>query len=186
MTTIYFVRHSKPDFTITDELTRPLSDEGLKKCKKVTDYLLDKEIHKVYSSPYKRAFDTVAGYANQAKLEVEIVNDFRERKVDSGWIEDFESFSKRQWEDFQYRLSDGECLLEVQQRNLNALNNVLLDNANKNVVIGTHGTALSTIVNHFNSDFLYDDFVRIKNLMPFIIVMKFRNLTVLEIEEVIL
>ena len=88
MTTVYFVRHSKPDFTITDELTRPLSDEGLKKCKKVTDYLLDKEIHKVYSSPYKRAFDTVAGYANQAKLEVEIVNDFRERKVDGGWIEE--------------------------------------------------------------------------------------------------
>ena len=35
----------------------------------------------------------------------------------------------------------------VQNRNIEALNEILSDNADKEIVIGTHGTALSTILN---------------------------------------
>ena len=49
MNTVYFVRHAKPDFTIKDELLRPLSEEGINDSKKVTEYLKDKNITKIYS-----------------------------------------------------------------------------------------------------------------------------------------
>jgi len=32
----------------------------------------------------------------------------------------------------------------------------------KNIVIGTHGTALSTIINYYDSTYGYDDFERMK------------------------
>lgn len=41
-------------------------------------------------------------------LEINIIEDFRERKVDSIWIEDFDKFAKEQWSNFDYKLSDGE------------------------------------------------------------------------------
>jgi len=77
--------------------------------------------------------------------------------VGNVWIEDFNSFAKKQWEDFDYKLSDGESLREVQNRNIKALNEVLRMYEGKNIVIGTHGTALSTIINYYDSTYGYDD-----------------------------
>ena len=58
-------------------------------------------------------------------LEIRIEEGFRERRIDSVWIEDFHSFCKAQWADFDYKLSDGETLNQVQQRNISALNKLL-------------------------------------------------------------
>ena len=72
----------------------------------------------MFSSPYKRSKDTIQEFADMKNLEIFLIEDFRERKIDSVWIEDYNSFSKKQWEDFSYKLSDGECLEEVQSRNI--------------------------------------------------------------------
>lgn len=74
-----------------------------------------------------------------------------------------------QWNDFTYKLSDGECLQEVQTRNMSALQQVLNKYAGKNIVVGSHGTALSTIINYYDHSFGYNDFEKIKNVMPWIV-----------------
>lgn len=119
MTRIYFVRHARPDFSIHDDLTRPLADKGI--------------------------------------------------------IEDFDSFVKEQWNNFDYKLSRGESLNEVQKRNTDALYEIVRENTDRNIVIGTHGTALSTLINYYNKDFGYSDFERIKHLMPFIVCVEFQG-----------
>ena len=43
----------------------------------------------------------------------------------------------------------------------------------KTVAIGTHGTALSRILNYFDPSFGADDFLRIINFMPYIIRLDF-------------
>ena len=97
------------------------------------------------------------------------VEDFRERMVDTGWIEDFRTFSKRQWADFQYKLTDGECLAEVQQRNVRALAEVLKRHPGGHIVIGTHGTALSTLLHHYDPAYGYDWFERIRTVIPLVV-----------------
>ncbi len=77
----------------------------------------------------------------------------------------------RQWEDFSYRLPDGECLDEVQKRNIAALNKVLEEYRDKNIVIGTHGTALSVIIKYFNDDYCWKDFEGIISKMPWAVKM---------------
>ena len=59
MNRIYFVRHAKPDFSIHDDLTRPLAEEGIINSKKICEFLKGKNINRIYSSPYKRAIDTI-------------------------------------------------------------------------------------------------------------------------------
>lgn len=156
-------------------MTRELSAKGMEDRKLVTKFLSDKNIDAVLSSPYKRAFDTIADFADSKGLNIEIIDDFRERKVDSIWIEDFASFSKTQWADFDYKLSDGESLNQVQSRNISALNDVLKKFMDKTIVIGSHGTALSTIINYYDNSFGYEDFERIRTLMPWIVEFTFQN-----------
>ena len=184
MTNVYFVRHAEPDFSIHDDLTRPLTAKGKADAKLVTKYFRDKEIHEVLSSPYLRAVDTVKDFADEVGYDIKIIQDFRERKVDSVWIEDFHSFTKKQWEDFDYKLSDGESLREVQARNISALREVLCLYEGKNIVIGTHGTALSTIIHYYQNTYEYKDFEKIRTLMPWIVKMQFKNNECLNITPV--
>ncbi|MFL0247234.1 histidine phosphatase family protein [Candidatus Clostridium stratigraminis] len=183
LTKVYFVRHAKPDFSVKDDLLRPLTEEAMEERKKVTEFLADKDINRVYSSPCKRAIDTIKHFAESMNLSIDIINDFRERKVDNIWIEDFNAFAKEQWLDFNYKLDNGECLYEVQNRNIMALMQILAENEEHNIVIGSHGTALSTIINYFNKEFRYADFERIKDLMPFIVCFTFEGQAIINIEE---
>lgn len=183
-TNIYFIRHAEPDRSVKDEMLRPLTEKGISDAALVVKALKDKNIAVVYSSPYKRAVDTVMGLADAYNLKINIVDDFRERKVDNIWVEDFRSFSRKQWEDFNYKLECGECLREVQERNIAALYKVLISNQGRNAVIGSHGTALSTIINYFNPNFGYDDFWSIIDKMPYIICFKFDGMEFKGMEDV--
>ncbi len=175
MTRVYFVRHAEPNYDNHDDMLRELSPKGMEDRKLVTAFLSDKNIDIVLSSPFKRAVDTVADFAEKEGLPIETIEDFRERRVDSSWIEDFNAFAKKQWSDFDYKLSDGECLGEVQYRNIAALNTVLDKYPGKNIVIGSHGTSLSTIINYYDSSFGYDDFEKIRFVMPWIVEFVFDN-----------
>ncbi len=95
---IYFVRHAEPNYNNHEDAERELSEKGMEDRKRVTAFLCDKEIDLVVSSPFRRAVDTIRDLAEKKGLEIELIEDFRERRVDSGWIEDFQSFAKMQSE----------------------------------------------------------------------------------------
>ncbi|NYB75222.1 histidine phosphatase family protein [Sedimentibacter hydroxybenzoicus DSM 7310] len=173
MTEVYFVRHAEPNYMNHDDELRELTEKGLTDRMLVTDFLKDKNIDAVLSSPYKRSVDTVKDFADKYGHQVVIVSGFKERKIDSVWIDDFTAFSQRQWMDFDYKLTDGETLREVQNRNIDALKWTLNKYRNKRIVIGSHGTALSTIINYYDTSFGYDSFNNIKEIMPWIVKFTF-------------
>ena len=173
MTTIYFVRHAKPNYQNHNDRLRELTEKGLEDSRSVTAFLSDKKIDLILSSPYRRAIDTIKNFADKNEMPILIVDDFRERKVDTAWVDDFESFCKSQWEDFNFKLPGGESLKEVQSRNIRALKKILQKYKGKNIVIGTHGTSLSTIIHYFNPAFGYEDFQEIRNFMPWILQFDF-------------
>ncbi len=173
MTQIYFVRHAEPNYRNHDDASRELSPRGMADRELVTAFLLDKGIDAVLSSPYRRAVDTVRHFADTVRLPVIHIPDFREREVAGEWIDDFNSFSRRQWADFDFSLPGGECLRDVQARNIAALRQVLLEYEGKRVAIGGHGTSISTILNYFDPTFGNDGFERIRRLMPWIVRLDF-------------
>lgn len=65
MTTVYFVRHCKPDGKVIDERNRPLTDEGISDSYKVMEMLKDK---KFISKLYKRSFDSGKIFFQQTKF----------------------------------------------------------------------------------------------------------------------
>ena len=177
MTTVYFIRHAQADNANRDDRNRPLTEKGMNDRALVTAFLQDKKINAVFSSPFKRAVDTVADFAQKNGFVIETVEDFRERKSDSDWLQDtdFWPFAERQWADFSYSLSDGECLAGVQARNIAALNQVLIRNEGKNIVIGTHGTALSTMIHYYDHTYDFEAYRTMVNFLPWVVVMSFEG-----------
>ena len=186
MTTVYFVRHAQADNSIRDGRIRPLTEKGMKDRTLITEFLQDKSIDAVLSSPFKRAVDTIADFAEKNGFEIRTIEAFRERKSDSDWIQDtdFFPFVEKQWSDFSYSLSDGECLAEVQNRNIAALNDVLIEHNGKNIVIGTHGTALSTIINYYDQEYGFTDFMEMVNILPWVVRMNFNDDGCISIEKI--
>ena len=196
MTTIYFVRHAQSDYTVRDPMTRPLTQKGHEDCRLVTELLSKKNINAVISSPFKRAVDTVADFAQKNNLQIEIMEDFREQKGDSGVKRDKRKthqfsdnaelyvYLERQWADFDYALSDGETLGEVQKRNIAALDKVLRTHEGKTLAIGTHGMALCTIINYYDSTFGFADFMAMVDITPWVVRMDFEGTDFLRLEKV--
>ncbi len=187
MTTVYFIRHAEADNAVRDGQIRPLTEKGMKDRAMVTRFLQDKNIDVVLSSPFKRAIDTIADFAEENGFEIKTIEDFRERKSDSDMGKrnvEFNSFMEQQWADYNYTFSDGECLAKVQERNISALNEVLVNYKDKNIVIGTHGTSLSTIINYYDNTYCFTDFMAMLNILPWIVRMSFENERIIEIEKI--
>ena len=187
MTNIYFIRHAESDTSVRNGRIRPLTEKGMASRALVTEFLQNKNISAVLSSPFKRAVDTISGFADKNGFGIEIVEDFREQKSSSDMRRDNPDFRlnlERQWFDFTYAFSDGECLKEVQERNIAALSSVLSAHKNKNIAIGTHATALSAIINYYDSTYGFKDFEEMEHKLPWAVKMAFDGLKCIEIEKI--
>lgn len=182
MTTIYFVRHCKPDGAVHDDRNRPLTEEGMEDSKKVLEVLKDKNVDVFISSPYKRSYDSIKATADFYKKQIITDERLRERKAGKD-SNNHEMFKKR-WADLSFAEADGECIGSVQKRNIEALNEILEKYENKTIVIGTHGTALSSIFNYYDNTFNADSFMKIVDLMPYIVKMQFEGKNNISKEDV--
>ena len=171
MTKVYFVRHAQPDFAWEDDRTRPLTVEGKADSRVVVEFLKDKEIDVFYCSPYLRSMDTIADTARYYGKE--IITDERLREREKGANGNGRDMLCKRWGDLDYHEEGGESIHMVQARNVAALQDILRAKPDKNIVIGTHGTALSSILNYYDAAFGCDDFWRIVDWMPYIIELDF-------------
>ncbi len=177
-TNIIFVRHAQSQYGEDDRI-RPLTEAGVQSREVVVETLKGLQIDGFLSSPYKRSVDTIRPAADFFGMTIETDERFRERKVgtwDDGWLE-------KRWADFSCAEEGGECLASVQSRNMEALKEVLAVYAGKTVVVGTPGTALSAILNYYDSSFGLNDFLRIVGWMPYIVELVFEGETLIEKRE---
>ena len=184
MTSIYFVRHAKPNHAHEDDRTRPLTEEGINDAKQVIEVLSSIHLDYAVSSPYKRSIDTITPCAKLHNLIVDTDERFREREKGVNG-NNIEMFNKR-WNDFNYHEEGGESLQMVQDRNIEVLFEILDNHKNENIIVGTHGTALSTILNYFDSEFLCEEFLEIIDYMPYIIRLDFECRECVGKEEILI
>lgn len=181
MTKVYFVRHAQPEHMWEDDRTRPLTAAGLQDSKIVLDFLKNREIDIFYSSPYKRSIDTIADTA--AFYGKDIITDERFREREKGSAGNTHEMFEKRWADHDYHEENGESINMVQRRNIEVLAEILAENKDKRIVIGTHGTALSTILNYYQAEFGCKDFLRIIDWMPYVIELDFEGEELLSVQE---
>ena len=185
-TRVYFVRHAQPVHSHQEDRTRPLTNEGKQDTALVTRLLRDKCIDAFYCSPYLRSLDTIRDAAEEHSLPIHQDERLREREAGERGNANMRapnSDLRRRWQDFSWHEPGGESIGQVQQRNMEALGEILMANPGKTIVIGTHGTALSTILNHYHPEFGCEDFLRIIDWMPYIVELTFDGEKLLTFRE---
>lgn len=173
MTRIYFVRHAQSDWRSGSDRERGLTAEGQEDAKIVLDFLRDKAVDAFWCSPYRRSLDTVREAAEHFGLPVRTDERLREREAAPGGNN--RELFRRRWADFDWHEPGGESLRSVQARNIEALTEILESCPGQRVVIGTHGTALSTILNWYDPGYDCDAFLRIIDWMPFVVELDFEG-----------
>ena len=152
MTIVYFMRHSESlkynNVRNNDSLqlqnekwVLSKAGETIAKEKSMLDELQDFDI--VFSSNYARAIGTSKYFTSDT---INIDERFGERKFGiNNWEELPTDFGERQFNDFNYRIGNGESINEVIKREEEALINVLNNNKDKKILIVGHSTALASL-----------------------------------------
>ena len=152
MKTIYFMRHSEPlkPMTINNSDTLqsqnekwPLTINGEILAKEKSEHIELNNFDIVISSNYVRAIST-AKYFTKDKLFID--ENFGERKFGiDNWDELPKNFGKKQFDDFNYKLPNGESINEVIKREYDSLINILNNYYDKKILIVGHSTAIASL-----------------------------------------
>ncbi|KMK75555.1 histidine phosphatase family protein [Alkalihalobacillus pseudalcaliphilus] len=157
ITTVFMVRHAESPFKKGEERTRGLSQKGFDDVETVTNLLIDKEIAAVVSSPYTRAIQSVESIAKQRGLEIQTYEGLKERSI-KAWDYQLPKAEllvaiQQSLEDKDYCLRGGETIKEAQERSLPIVKELLKKYKGEAIVIGTHGSIMTSILNGFDEQF---------------------------------
>lgn len=180
-TNLYFVRHAHSTYT-PDELGRPLSERGFTDARTVTKVLKREAIDYVYSSPYKRAIQTIEGIAKYIDKEIKLEEGFKERILADKPVENFAIAITKVWKDYDFSWNCGESNRIAQKRGVNATFQVLDSNIGKNVVIGTHGNIMVLIMNFFDNKYGFDFWKELE--MPDIYKLSFNGKKIIDVQRI--
>ena len=163
-TVLYLIRHaeSAPSRDIA-EPEWPLSSEGVSQAARLAAAFDGTEVHAVFSSPYRRAIDTITPLAIRKGLGVEIVPELRERKLAGAPVPDWQSAVKQSWEDPDLALPGGESNRACQRRVLDAVMRLSTGHAGRTLAISSHGNALGLLLNAIDPSFGYEHWRSMKN-----------------------
>lgn len=152
MLNVLLIRHAdpiKPSPEHADEYTRALTPEGARDAENLAGGLRHTDIEAVYSSPYRRAIQTVHLLAQARGLEVDTIEDLREHVLAVHLIPNWQEVLERAWADFDFALPGAETMRATQRRGLHALETIRARHADGTVAIGGHGTIFSLMLHAF-------------------------------------
>ena len=153
-TTIYLVRHAHAEWR--EDAERPLSNEGLRAAGRVADYLAKRPIVAVYTSPSRRAIETVEPLANRLGLRADVTPDLRERALPVVRRDEFDALVARAWRSPGDAPSGGESNAAAQARGVAVLRTAVMRHVGTHVVLGTHGNLLALVLNGLDERFGYE------------------------------
>jgi broad specificity phosphatase PhoE len=159
MSTFYLIRHAQHDLlghVIVGR--RPgvhLNAAGLEAAKRLADYLAQKPIHHIFSSPLERARETAEPLSRKLGLELQITPPLLE--VDMGdWtgkstqeldaLEDW-----RKWNTFRSagRIPHGETMIEIQSRMVGLIERLRREFPQDDIALFSHGDPIRAAVVYY-------------------------------------
>jgi 2,3-bisphosphoglycerate-dependent phosphoglycerate mutase len=149
---VLFVRHAEPvpfaapGWEERDD-DRPLSDAGRQAAQELADELEPYVITGVYSSPYRRAVETVEPTAERRGLRVIVLDDLRERRLTAAPREDWLDHLHAGWADLDYALDGLESSRDAQLRGTRVLDLLRVRHPDGGrLLLGSHGNLISLVL----------------------------------------
>ena len=161
---IILVRHAEavplqPGASDAVDNDRPLSDAGRIAADQLASELSRLPIEAVFSSPYRRAIETVEPIAATHQLHVRMDEDLRERRLAGVPLvgDAFVDAIRRAREDPRFAPPGGESTQQVMKRAIAVFGRMARAVSDGAVVAGTHGGLISVVRWHLGEEFSIED-----------------------------
>jgi 2,3-bisphosphoglycerate-dependent phosphoglycerate mutase len=155
---LYLLRHAEseanPDLPEPDW---PLSTHGREQAQALIQPLTALDIDRVYSSPYRRALDTVAPFARHQGLTIHTDVRLRERTLTCEWLDDYEQAVMATWTNFDLSHPGGESSASCQRRMMHTIRELFLRSEGQTLLISSHGNAISLYLNSLDAQFGFEN-----------------------------
>ena len=146
----YLIRHAHAEWTPDEQ--RPLSAQGMVDAICVADALDAAPISHIYSSPYRRAIQTIKPLADRLRIAIEVVDDLRERALGRPkTAASFVAAVEETWRNPSFAHPDGESNQIAQERAVTVVKRLSEAHQGGQVVLSTHGNLLALLVNQFDA-----------------------------------
>ncbi|WP_315795457.1 histidine phosphatase family protein [Paenibacillus sp. BIC5C1] len=157
-TALYFVRHAESEYIEGQERERSLTEQGKRDAASVAGLLHREQIRLFYSSPYRRAVDTIQGLAEVSEGIVVTEEDLRERELSGPEVkhEHFREAKQRLYNNPAFAYSGGESGEVAGARAIAVIQRILDRHPGQKIVIGTHGDIMTLIFNYYDPSYGYD------------------------------
>lgn len=168
MKTIYLVRHAKAE---GQPASAPLTEKGFDQAQALVGFFKNKQVDRIYSSPFKRAVDTIRPTAREKGIE--IIEDSRlgERVLSSINFEDWQEKLKRSFDDFDLVFEGGESHADGMVRAASILEEAL-ETEDQNIVLVSHGNLTVLLLRYFNDRFGFKQLMEMTNPDVYQVVVK--------------
>lgn len=133
MTELFVIRHATPEDGDFPNRERPLSVKGRRQAESLAEWLVGRGIGAVYTSPFRRAMETVEPFCRTADLQAQVLETLRESTKD-------------------------ELLPEVRTRMVSVVQRIVDASPGGKVVVCTHGGTLWGLISHCDPEFGYDQY----------------------------
>jgi 2,3-bisphosphoglycerate-dependent phosphoglycerate mutase len=155
MSTLYLVRHAHAEWT-PDE-NRPLSTQGSKDANRVVNTLYAYPISVIYSSPARRAYQTITPLARRMGLTIHMEPDLQERRLGDGVFDDFFTAVEVTWQNPLFAHPGGESSVMAQKRGIAVVQRLLEKHPAQHIVLSTHGNLMALVLQTFDPsvDFMF-------------------------------
>jgi len=126
---------------------RPLSDSGRVASEMLIEPLAARGLSAIYSSPYRRAIETVEPLASYLDLPIQEVEDLRERAIGSiSGVPVLEAIAAS-FLDFDHEYPGGESSRDAQHRAVRAIDRIIESHPEGRVAVATHGNLMALYLN---------------------------------------
>ncbi|QKQ75924.1 histidine phosphatase family protein [Nostoc sp. TCL240-02] len=157
--TLYIVRHCQ---AVGQEPNAPLTSEGHFQAIALADLLFSFGIERVISSPFMRAYQSIAPLAERLGISIEIDNRLTERVLCPTPLDDWRERLAESFTNLDLYLDGGESSRSAMARGIAVIDEVLQQKTSITAIV-THGNLMAMILKHFDDRIGYAEWEKLSN-----------------------
>lgn len=164
MLNLYITRHGETKWNTEGRLqgwlNSPLTEKGIRQGQQLHQAVKMYDIQKIYSSPSERALKTAISAKGKLDVEIELMDELKEMNMGQWEGKTLEQIKEKEPENFEnywlrphlFVKNTGENFDEMLARTKRALDKIVQENPEGNVLIVTHGVTLKALMSHYSSE----------------------------------
>jgi 2,3-bisphosphoglycerate-dependent phosphoglycerate mutase len=159
MKTIYIIRHAKAE---GQPFHASLTAEGEEQARHLASFLEKYPVEAIYSSPFKRALQTIQPFAERKGMSINEDDRLGERILSEKDFPDWKQKLRESFEDFSLVFPGGESNEQGLSRAVSFIGDVV-KREEDHVVVVSHGNLTTLLLRYFDEKYGYDELFALTN-----------------------